>query len=205
MRNLKNKDLAMAGVLAGSLVLFLLLISGLDTIGVMRRNYLANNNGPAGILLGIRYIVFASAAILMYGIRENLKISPGTFPSSKMYPYLFNIVVLAFICNEFIHWMDIGGYPNQYKLGLSIIGGLYAFAMVAAGIMRSQRNIRIAGIFLLACTLAKVLFYDLASLSTVSKTIVLIILGVIMLAASFLYNKYKHQLFSNTDSEETLT
>jgi uncharacterized membrane protein len=96
--------------------------------------------------------------------------------------------------------MDLGGYSNQYKLGLSIIGGLYALTLVAVGIMKAKRHLRITGIFLLSITLAKVLFYDLASLSTVSKTIVLIILGVIMLAASFLYNKFKDKIFGDPDS-----
>jgi len=47
------------------------------------------------------------------------------------------------------------------------------------------------------------LFYDLASLSTISKTIVLIVLGVIMLIALFLYNKFKDWIFGN-DAEINL-
>jgi len=43
--------------------------------------------------------------------------------------------------------------------------------------------------------------YDLASLSTISKTIVLVILGVLLLCASFLYNKYKSLLFGDDGGE----
>lgn len=201
----KNRDLALVMVAISGLFLFGLLTGGLNTIGELRRNYLADRNGPAYLLLANRYMVIGLSAIMMYGIRENMKLSSAPMLSSKTYSYLFNIVVLIFVCNEFIHWMDVGGYPNQYKLGLSIIGGLYALALVAVGIMKQEKHLRVAGIFLLSGTLAKVLFYDLASLSTVSKTIVLIILGAIMLAASFLYNKYKDKLFSDVDNRETLT
>ncbi|MEJ7676785.1 MAG: hypothetical protein WKG06_02685 [Segetibacter sp.] len=47
---------------------------------------------------------------------------------------------------------------------------------------------------LFSVTLFKLFFYDLASLSTISKTIVLVLLGILLLFASFLYNKYKDLL-----------
>jgi len=62
---------------------------------------------------------------------------------------------------------------------------------------KKLKHIRIGGIILFGITLCKVLFYDLSSLSTISKTIVLIVLGVIMLIASFLYNKFKDSIFGN--------
>jgi uncharacterized membrane protein len=200
IRYFKNKELALVMTIIGGLLLLSLLTGGLNTIGELRRNYLADRSGSANLLMGNRYVLIALTGLMMYGIRENMKLSLAPLLSSRIYFYLLNTVLLTFVCNEFIHWMDLGGYPNQYKLGLSIIGGLYALALVAAGIRKRQKHFRVTGIFLLSCTLAKVLFYDLASLSTVSKTIVLIILGAIMLAASFLYNKYKEKIFSDTDS-----
>jgi len=93
--------------------------------------------------------------------------------------------------------MDILGYTNQYKLGLSIIAGLYALTLIFIGIRNKKKHLRINAIILLGATLVKVFFYDLASLTTIAKTIVLIILGVILLIASFLYNKFKHALFED--------
>jgi uncharacterized membrane protein len=99
--------------------------------------------------------------------------------------------------------MDIGGFTNEYKLGLSIIFAVYALAMIITGISKKMKHIRMGGIILFGITLCKVLFYDLASLSTISKTIVLIVLGVIMLIASFLYNKFKDSIFGN-EAETTV-
>ena len=92
---------------------------------------------------------------------------------------------------------------NEYKLGLSIIFAVYALAMIITGISKKLKHIRIGGIILFGITLCKVLFYDLASLSTISKTVVLIVLGVIMLIASFLYNKFKDSIFGN-EAETTV-
>jgi uncharacterized membrane protein len=108
--------------------------------------------------------------------------------------------LLAVICNEFINWMDLAGYSNQYKLGLSIICGLYALALIFVGIQRKKKYLRIGGMFLFGLTLLKLFFYDLASLSTISKTIVLLMLGILLLIASFLYNKYKDLLFTKDEA-----
>jgi uncharacterized membrane protein len=39
--------------------------------------------------------------------------------------------------------------------------------------------------------LVKLFFYDISHLGTISKTIVFVSLGVLLLIVSFLYNKYK--------------
>jgi len=43
-------------------------------------------------------------------------------------------------------------------------------------------------------TLVKIFFYDLANMSNISKTVVLIIMGMILLAASFMYNRYLEKM-----------
>jgi uncharacterized membrane protein len=44
---------------------------------------------------------------------------------------------------------------------------------------------------LFAVTLIKLFLYDMEDMSTIAKTLVMIILGILMLVSSFLYNKYK--------------
>jgi uncharacterized membrane protein len=148
-------------------------------------------------MLGIRYGYFLLIAALVLGIASNLKKFMPSANTTKLIALVFNTTLLALLCNEFIHWMDIGGYSNQYKLGLSIIFAVYALALVITGISKKLKHIRMGGIILFGITLCKVLFYDLSSLSTISKTVVLIVLGVIMLIASFLYNKFKDSIFGN--------
>jgi uncharacterized membrane protein len=45
---------------------------------------------------------------------------------------------------------------------------------------------------LFAVTLLKLFFYDISYLDTISKTIVFVSLGILLLIISFLYNKYKN-------------
>jgi uncharacterized membrane protein len=118
----------------------------------------------------------------------------STSQTTNLLRLLFNITLLSVLCNEFIHWMDILGYQNQNKLGLSIISGLYALTLVILGIMKNQKSQRISGMILMGLTLVKIFFYDLANMSNISKTVVLIIMGMILLAASFMYNRYLEKM-----------
>jgi len=48
-------------------------------------------------------------------------------------------------------------------------------------------------------TLLKLFFYDIAELDTISKTVVFVSLGVLLLTISFLYNKYKDFIFEESE------
>jgi uncharacterized membrane protein len=152
-------------------------------------------------MLGFRYLYFLFIAVLLTAITTSLKQFPLSQNSKRLSSAIFNLTLLSLLCNEFIHWMDIGGYANQYKLGLSIIGGAYALVLIFIGIRKKQKHLRIGAMVLLGITLVKLFFYDLSSLSTISKTVVLLVLGMIMLMASFLYNKFKDSILGEEENK----
>ena len=94
--------------------------------------------------------------------------------------------------------MDLSGSDQSYKLGLSILWGLYALLLIAIGIWKKKKHLRIGAIILFSLTLIKLFFYDISSLNTISKTIVFVSLGILLLIISFLYNKYKHIISDET-------
>jgi uncharacterized membrane protein len=94
--------------------------------------------------------------------------------------------------------MDLSDSEQSYKLGLSILWGLYALLLIILGIWKKKKHLRIGAIILFSFTLIKLFFYDISSLNTISKTIVFVSLGVLLLIISFLYNKYKHIIADET-------
>jgi len=48
--------------------------------------------------------------------------------------------------------------------------------------------------------LIKLFFYDISHLNTISKTVVLLALGILLLIISFLYNKFKNQISNEIES-----
>jgi uncharacterized membrane protein len=175
------------------------LFNGLYTIGELRQLFIVNSQKAPKKLLTVRYLSFACLALLLLSAANAFKVFKPSVALQRSFSIVFNITALAIISNEFIHWMDLAGYQNQYGLGISLICGVYALAMLFAGMVKKKKHLRISAMVLFAATLLKLFFYDLASLSTISKTIVLVLLGVLLLLASFLYNKYKDLLFTNEE------
>ncbi|MDQ6815402.1 MAG: DUF2339 domain-containing protein [Bacteroidota bacterium] len=176
------------------------LSKGLIAIGDLRQLYIDKTAGASYLLLMIRYFSFAALAIMWLSAWKGLHVFKPSSVLQRRVSTVFSITLLTIISNEFIHWMDLSGYQNQYKLGLSLICGGYALGLLFAGMVKNKKHLRIAAIVLFGGTLVKLFFYDLASLSTISKTIVLVLLGTLLLLASFLYNKYKDLLFSNEET-----
>lgn len=192
---IKKENLHYLLLLAAAVVNVVFLTSGLFLMGELREDYLSKSPSLAfSSLLSARYLSFAAAALLWICARKSVQIFKPGYVFYVSFSLFFNLTLLVVISNEFIHLMDLAGYQNQYKLGLSLICGGYALMMIFAGIINKKKHLRISAMILFSVTLLKLFFYDLSSLSTISKTIVLVLLGILLLVASFLYNKYKDLL-----------
>jgi uncharacterized membrane protein len=81
--------------------------------------------------------------------------------------------------------------PGMRGGGVSILWSVFAFCLLLRGIWRNQRPLRYAGLALFAVVVCKVFFRDLAELDQFYRIIAFIILGVVVLAGSFVYLKYR--------------
>jgi uncharacterized membrane protein len=80
---------------------------------------------------------------------------------------------------------------------MSILWALYASLLIGVGIYRKLRGARVVGILLLGATIAKVFLVDLSALQTFYRIISFIVLGVLLLAVSYSYNRFKHFIFGD--------
>ena len=193
-RWVKKENLHHLLLLVAAVVNVIFLTRGLYLAGELRENYLKAASGNFGSILLVRYLSFAGLAFLWLSIYSSMTVFRAAYSLQVTFSSLFNLTFLTIISNEFIQWMDFAGYKDQYKLGLSLICGAYALTLIFFGITKRKKHLRISAMVLFSITLLKLFFYDLASLSTISKTIVLVLLGILLLFASFLYNKYKDLL-----------
>lgn len=81
--------------------------------------------------------------------------------------------------------------PGMRAGGISILWSAFAFAWLLRGIWRNEKPLRYAGLTLFAIVIGKVFFNDLARLDQFYRIIAFIILGVVVLAGSFIYLKYR--------------
>ena len=154
-------------------------------------------------LLWSKYISLAGVALAWVALNKGRAVFPFDNQGTALFSGIFNITLLGCICSEYIFWLNRAGSENQYKLGLTLIGGAYALVILFIGLVRNRKYLRVGAIALFSITIGKLLLYDLAEMSTITKTIVVTLLGVLLLLASFLYHKYKPVLTGkNQDAGE---
>ena len=83
---------------------------------------------------------------------------------------------------------------NAQNLALTALWGGYAALLLIAGIVRRSRPVRLAGLGLLALSVLKVFGYDVFALERAFRIGAFIGLGVILLAAGYLYQRYSRTI-----------
>ena len=66
--------------------------------------------------------------------------------------------------------------------------------MLTVGIARRSKLLRVMALLLLGLTIFKVFLFDLSSLEKLYRIISFIVLGAILLAVSFLYQRYRQRM-----------
>ncbi|MEJ2542851.1 MAG: DUF2339 domain-containing protein [Calditrichaceae bacterium] len=199
IKKLKNNILALFNLGLNAFVVFAFLVMGLLMLSELRNSYLNQqlaeyyNQGVFNIY--IRYISLALVATLLYITYRYTHQNFIKNDFSIAFDFVVHGSALWIISSELIHWMDIFDSTQSYKLGLSILWGSYALFMIILGIWKKKRYLRVSAIVLFGITLLKLFFYDVAHLGTIAKTILFLVLGILLLVISFLYNKYKNLIF----------
>jgi uncharacterized membrane protein len=169
-------------------------VQGLYAISMVRESFIDPSqffkSGHYNIY--IRYISLAFIALTLFVLYRYVREAYLPIGLKKIFDIMLHVSVIWLTSSELIHWMDLAGYTQLYKLGLSILWGVYALLLIILGIWKKKKGLRLMAIILFGITLIKLFFYDISHLNTLSKTIVMVSLGVLLLIISFLYNKYKH-------------
>ena len=197
VKYLKKKLLAELQIGLNFLLLTIFMTLGLYYFSELRERYMeeAQEGGQLSFwFLNIRYVGLLSLVALgnsIYALSKFLEFKTG---ARRVLEMLLHLVILWVASSELLHWTDIYESVANYKLGLTILWGGYAILLVVLGIFKRKKYQRISGIILVGFTLLKLFFYDTTHLDTLHKTIVFVLLGVLLLVASFLYNKYTKEI-----------
>jgi uncharacterized membrane protein len=196
IKKIRNKNLGIINLAINAFILFVFLCLGLYTLSELRESYLQIPNvyyTSSIFNIGIRYISFVFAALLLTSIYFYIDqefLQPVIIDLKTGFDIMLFTSLIWILSSELINWMDIMQSTQSYKLGLSILWGGYSLLLIGLGIWKKKKHLRISAIVLFGVTLLKLFFYDLTYLDTISKTIVFVTLGILLLIISFLYNKY---------------
>lgn len=150
IKKLLSRNLGYINLVINTLLMLVFLTYGLYILSDLRESYLNQTLSEyyqrGSFSIGIRYIsfVFAGmtlASIKMYFYTEFLK--PMPFDMKMTFDILLYTSLIWIISSDLISWMDIMNFSQTYKLGLSILWGVYALLLIGLGIWKKKKHLRI--------------------------------------------------------------
>lgn len=206
IRKLKNQLLGFTNLGLNVLVLLVFLFLGLYSLSELRDTYLHQTLSQyyyRGFFnIGIKYVSLSFVAVLLAVTYKYIRQEFMKNDLKVAFDIILHTSIVWIASSELISWMDFADSSQSYKLGLSILWGVYSLILISLGIWKRMKHLRIAAIVLFGATLLKLFLYDISKLDTISKTIVFVILGLLLLIISFLYNKYKNIISEEFDKED---
>lgn len=112
-----------------------------------------------------------------------------------LYICLLSTILLAVGTNNLLNQL---GLLDELSAGFSISLSLAGFMQMAVGMRLHLKVVRMISLATFSLVLLKLVMVDLWLLPTIGKVVVFIILGVILLILSFLYQKLKTVLFDDS-------
>jgi hypothetical protein len=178
------------------------------------------HSGYFGYLTHFAALAFISLHILAT-IKTAVKRNNFIISAKTVFLWLFGTFIIIIVSNEVIlniMVLKLNSFirPNEYdivrtiydymheqvvKIALPITWAVIAFTFLSIGIKQQLKSLRIMALALLALTLLKLFIYDINDVSEAGKIIAFIILGVVLLVMSFMYQKIKALILS----EENIT
>ena len=137
----------------------------------------------------------ATAFVQWFIIAANLFIFWGFYYAVKSMKRVNDLVgvfanedVLVFTAAMTMLIFTIFKYFSVHFISLSL--GLAGVVFIIIGIMTKDKIERLGGLFFLGLTLLRVVFVDLSGLDVIFKIITFIVLGLLFLGASYVYNRF---------------
>jgi len=140
-------------------------------------------------------VLIASLAAVLYAAREHIS-SVGSEERGLLGFVAVAINVVALLALSLEMW---DYYGRQYGLGidtglaqhlsLSLLWTVYASALIAFGIQRKSALLRWQALFLFGAVVVKVFIYDSSYLERLYRIVSFLILGLVLLVVSFLYQR----------------
>jgi len=124
----------------------------------------------------ILLVVLTSTELVLQGLHI-MNLSTSELPLKSQYIAIHDIITSA--RNKII------------KTGLTVLWGILAFILLLWGIKKQIQQLRIIALALLGITIVKLFAYDISNVSETGKIIAFILLGILILIISFIYQKIK--------------
>jgi len=170
------------------------------------------------LLFNYRALMFLMVIIAVLILEQLVKGQEQEYPWLRSLPVILQIVtsimlfevITAEIWDHFARLLSkavVDDSPTYNLLSfrqaaISIAWLVYGILLMGYGFVRRITALRLVAIILFALAVVKIFFYDLASLEMLYRVFSFLGLALILFAASYLYQRYKHLLFPTSKINE---
>jgi uncharacterized membrane protein len=119
-------------------------------------------------------------------------------------------IALLFVllsCEIYLYFRGTIADPERARwvsqMSLSVTWGAYAIAMLAIGFWRKVRSLRLTALGLFGLTVLKLVLVDMAKVQEVYRIVSFLVLGVLMIGASYLYHRVEKQLGMSSSARDS--
>lgn len=182
----------LAALRAGGLVLFAI-------VGIRLVLLVLSGTTPDTFMLNERFLTLAFCAacwVAAYFFAKNSDCEL-TVGETQLY---FTVALAANFCFLLALSMDVWDWFGRMtalgvdrergqEMALSVLWVIYALGLIVAGVVRKSAAVRWQGLGLLCVAVVKVFFFDLSFLTRFYRIISFFVLGLVLLAVSFFYQK----------------
>jgi hypothetical protein len=172
-----REGLLMSGVFSG-VGLLIFFIRGLGVIGNLHTGELVVYLPNLGMIL-----VWLAQQRIAQSRRERFDLDPAVHAG---------VIVIGGLAL----WLFLSCWVLENASGfyLTASWSVFALALFAAGILMRERVYRWLGLGVLACSLGRIIIFDVWKLETIYRILSFMALGIVLLLLGFVYNKYQEKI-----------
>ncbi len=158
---------------------------------------------PILFLTAVSTLLLAALIIWQFYIERNDKDRSGLFAGETRSACIVyaNLCAVGYIVFAVMLWLQIFGCEGWWSAGFSISLTLTAAVQMIAGMRLHDKTTRVMSLLSFVAVLLKLVVNDMWEMPSVSRIIIFILLGITLLAVSFLYQRLKTALFSDDDDK----
>jgi uncharacterized membrane protein len=154
-------------------------------------------------------IHWLSVVILLYLFYQLIQIFRANIEQlGNKFTWLINLLLLIYFSRECnCLYVSLLAKPNNFavynaqyvKAGLTIVWALFSFVIMWLGMKHKYKTLRIISLSIFSLALLKLFILDISNISEGGKIAAFIMLGILLLVISFMYQRLKKIIIDNEE------
>ncbi len=152
-----------------------------------------------------------SSAILLYLLYQLIQIFRSNYEQlGNRFTWLINLLLIIYFSRECNYlYVSLLADPHKYimynaqyvKAGLTIVWALFSFIIMWLGMKYKYKTLRIISLSIFTLALLKLFILDISNISEGGKIAAFIMLGILLLVISFMYQRLKKIIIDNEEKK----